>query len=139
MLIDPSTEFGSRVARRLHEERIIWLTTVRDDLTPQPSPVWFWWDGQVFLIYSQPNTPKLRNITQDPNVALNFDGDGHGGNIIVFSGKASIDHDALPAHEVAAYVQKYAEGFKRIQMTPEGFSRAYSVAIRVTPTSLRGH
>ncbi|MFQ5612516.1 MAG: hypothetical protein ACE5H9_10325 [Anaerolineae bacterium] len=39
--IDLSTEFGLRVARRLREERIIWLTTLRADQTPQPSPVWF--------------------------------------------------------------------------------------------------
>ena len=59
-MIDLSTELGARVARRLEQELIIWLTTVRVDGTPQPSPVWFLWADQSLLIYSQPNKQKLR-------------------------------------------------------------------------------
>jgi len=55
-MIDLSTDFGARVARRLDDEIMIWLTTVRADGTPQPSPVWFLWIDQSILIYSQPNT-----------------------------------------------------------------------------------
>lgn len=138
-MLDLTTEFGSRVARRLDEERLIWLTTVRADLTPQPSPVWFLWDGESFLIYSQPNTQKLRNIARNPKVALNFDGDGHGGNIVIITGEAHIDEQAPPAHAVAAYVERYQESMKRIHMTAESFAQAYSVALRVKPTSVRGH
>src|SRR5438132_1268065 len=38
-LPDPSTPFGERVARRLREERLIWLTTVdaRGQLAVQPA------------------------------------------------------------------------------------------------------
>ncbi len=139
MLIDTMTEFGARVERRLREEPVIWLTTVRDDLLPQPSPVWFLWDGESFLIYSQPNTPKLRNIAGRPRVALNLEGDSLGDNIIVISGEARIDADAPPAHQVPAYAEKYRPGIARIGMTPEQFSQAYSVAIRVRPTAVRGH
>ncbi len=39
--LDTSTEFGARVARRLGDEHIVWLTTVRRDQAPQPSPVRF--------------------------------------------------------------------------------------------------
>jgi PPOX class probable F420-dependent enzyme len=138
-MIDTATPFGARVARRLQEERIIWLTTVRSDGTPQPSPVWFHWDGQTFLIYSQPDTPKLRNIAQNPTVALNFDGDGRGGDIVVFTGRAEITEEAPPAHEVAEYLDKCRQAIARIGMTPEAFAQAYSTAMRVTPTGLRGH
>jgi PPOX class probable F420-dependent enzyme len=137
-MFDQSTEFGARVARRLHDEWIIWLTTVRADGMPQPVPVWFLWDGQTFLIYSQPDTPKLRNIARNPKVALHFDGDGQGGNIVVFNGEARVDPQAPPADQVAAYVEKYREAIAQIAMTPESFARSYSVAIRVTPTRLRG-
>ena len=58
MELDLNTEFGARVERRLREEIVIWLTTVRTDLTPQPSLVWFLWDAETMLIYSKPNTPK---------------------------------------------------------------------------------
>src|SRR5947199_7063493 len=132
MQLDTSTEFGARVERRLREDRVIWLTTVRPDGTPEPSPVWFLWDGETFLIYSQ-HTRKLRNIEANPNVALNFDGDGMGGNIIVINGQAEIASDAPPANEVPAYVQKYQQGFTRLGVTPESFAQSYSVPIRVTP------
>jgi PPOX class probable F420-dependent enzyme len=91
------------------------------------------------LICSQPNTFKLAHLEANPHVALNFDGDGLGGDIIVFTDEARLDPAAPPAHQVPQYVEKYRPGFERIGMTAEGFAAAYSVALRVTPTSLRGH
>jgi len=32
--------------------------------------VWFFWDGEEFLVYSQPRRQKLRNIERDPKVGL---------------------------------------------------------------------
>ncbi|MBI3978338.1 MAG: TIGR03667 family PPOX class F420-dependent oxidoreductase [Chloroflexi bacterium] len=139
MQLDTTTEFGSRVARRLREEPIIWLTTVRSDGAPQPSPVWFLWDGETILIYSQPNKQKLRNVARNSKVALNLDGNGQGGDIVVIEGEARVAPAAPPANEVAAYLEKYRDHISRIGMTPAGFAQAYSVPIRVTPTGLRGH
>jgi PPOX class probable F420-dependent enzyme len=139
MQIDTSTPFGQRVGRRLNEELIAWLTTVRPDGTPEPSPVWFLWDGAACLIYSRPNTPKLRNIDRSPRVSLNLDGDRRGGDIVVMTGQARIDPDAPSADRVGAYVAKYAERIKGIGLTPDRFAQAYSVAIRFTPERLRGH
>ena len=50
--LDLSTDFGQRVARRLREERIIWLITIDAQQVAQPVPVWFWWDGETILIYN---------------------------------------------------------------------------------------
>ena len=137
-MIDLSGAFGARVASRLAEEIVIWLTTVGADGTPQPSPVWFLWTDQRFLIYSKANKPKLRNIERNPRVALNFDGNGRGGNIVVITGEARIDPQAPPANQVAAYLEKYRNDIARIGMDPESFARSYSVAFWVTPTALRG-
>ena len=139
MQLDLTTDFGKRVERRLREDTIIWLTTVRRDGTPQPTPVWFFWEGETILMYSQPNQQKERNIAHSPRVSLNFDGDGHGGNIIVLTGEARIVPDAPLATDVPEYVAKYAEGIKGIGMTPESMAQAFSVAIRITPTDVRGH
>ena len=62
MRIDTGSQFGARAARRLKDELIYWLVTVGPDGAPQPSPVWALWDGATLLIYSRPDTPKLRNI-----------------------------------------------------------------------------
>lgn len=138
-MLDTTTEFGRRVERRLKEERIIWLTSVDADHQPQPRPVWFLWDGETFLIYSRPKTHKLSHIARNPMISLHLDGDGKGGDIVVFSGEAHIDPNAPAADEVSAYVDKYEAGFKRIGMTAKEFAHGYSVAIRIKPTSLRGH
>jgi PPOX class probable F420-dependent enzyme len=139
MQIDTTTDFGKRVERRLREEAVVWLTTVRRDGTPQPTPVWFLWDGESVLMYSRPNQQKQRNIERNAKVSLNFDGDGHGGNIIVISGEARIVADAPPATEVPEYVAKYAEPVKQIGMDPDSFAQTYSLAIRITPTGVHGH
>jgi len=139
MQIDTTTDFGKRVERRLREETIVWLTTVRRDGTPQPSPVWFLWEGESVLMYSRPNQQKQRNIERNPKVSLNFDGDGHGGNIIVITGEAKVVADAPPATAVPEYVAKYAEPIKRIGMDADSFAQAYSLAIRIILTDVRGH
>lgn len=138
-MIDQSTEFGQRVARRLAEERIGWLTTVDASGAPQPRPVWFLWQEDSLLIYSRPGTRKLEHIARNPRVSLHLDGDGQGGNIVVFSGVAAIDGAAPPADQVPAYVEKYSSGIERIGMTAQAFAQVYSVAIRVTVDRLRGH
>lgn len=139
MEIDTSTDFGARAAGHLADDTVVWLTTVGPDHTPQPSPVWFLWDGETVLIYSQPGTPKLRNIAARPRVSLNFDGNGQGGDIVVVTGDAWVDADSPPGNEVPAYVEKYTNGLQSLGMTPDQFAQAYAVPIRVRPTSLRGH
>lgn len=139
-MIEMKTEFGARVERRLHDEAIAWLVTVRADGTPQASPVWYLWDGAEFLIYSQPNTPKLRNIARNPKVGIHLNGDPRGNDIVIFTGEARVDPAAPPAHEVPAMVSKYRDSLRAVGST-EAFARTmygYSVAIRVKPTRLRG-
>jgi PPOX class probable F420-dependent enzyme len=138
MLFDPSTEFGQRVERRLREEAIIWLTTIDSTGRPQPRPVWFIWTGQDFIIYTRPEGRKLSHIQNNPHVALHFDGDGRGGNIIVFLGEAQVEQGQPPADAAAAYVEKYREGMKRLGMDPARFTSEYSLTIRVRPVKLRG-
>ncbi|HLZ09759.1 MAG TPA: TIGR03667 family PPOX class F420-dependent oxidoreductase [Chloroflexota bacterium] len=138
MIIDLTTEFGARVARRLQSDEIVWLTTVRPNGTPEPSPVWFYWDGATFLVYSHPGKVKLQDIAANPRVALNFNSDETGDDIVVFTGDAREDRSVPPANKFKEYLAKYEKPIVRIGMTPESFARAYSVPIRVTPTKVRG-
>lgn len=138
-LIDTSTEFGQRAERRLHEERLAWLTTVDAAGTPQPVPIWFLWDGDdSILLYSKPDTPKLRAIDRNPRVSVHLDGNGQGGDIVVATGEASVSDDP-PAHDLPAYVDKYAALIERNRWTPEQFAADYSVPIRVRVRRIRGH
>ena len=67
---DTTTDFGRRVERRLRDEYLVWLTTVRADGLPQPSPVWFLWDGETVLIYSQPGKPCKHRAQPEGVAAL---------------------------------------------------------------------
>jgi PPOX class probable F420-dependent enzyme len=71
--LDTSTTRGAHAAQRLHDELIVWLTTVRPSGQPDTVPVWFLWDGTTVLIYSRPGQAKLRNIAHNPRVSVVLD------------------------------------------------------------------
>lgn len=135
---DTSTPFGARVEQRLNDEQIIWLVTTGKDGTPQPNPVWFLREGDTLLIYSRPATPKLHNIARSPNVALHFNTDSHGEDVVVLNGTAAIIESPTPSSAVPAYQAKYGAGIAGLGMTPQSFAEAYSAALRVTITKVRG-
>jgi PPOX class probable F420-dependent enzyme len=139
-VIDESTTFGKRAARRLREEIIGWFTTVDGTGTPQPVPVWFLWDGdRSVLFYSQEMTAKLRNLRRNPRCSLHLDGNGRGGDIVVLLGEAHVSHDDPPANQVPEYVKKYEDAMDRNGWGPVDFARLYPVPIRITLKRLRGH
>ena len=129
--IQPST----RVQKRLDGDVVVWLTTVGSDRRPHAVPVWFWWDGHSFLIYSIPGQ-KVRDLEANPNVQLHLNTDRSGDLVVRFDGVAQILADHAPAYRVAKYLAKYRERIKGYGWTPKGFSDQYRVAIRVRPTRL---
>jgi PPOX class probable F420-dependent enzyme len=139
-MIDAKTKFGRVAVKQLREEYFIWLTTVDATGTPQPRPVWFIWENDSFLIYSQAKAHKLKHIRKNPQVSLHFNSADAKGEqrIIVFAGKAHIDRKAPPAHKHRAYMKKYGADIIGLNPTPEEFAGEYSVAIRITPAKLRG-
>jgi PPOX class probable F420-dependent enzyme len=138
-MIDFSTDFGRRIKRRLEQEYFVWFTTTGTDLNPQPRPVWFIWEQESFLIYSQPGAHKVAHVKLHPDVCLHFNCDARADeDVTIILGRAQIDPAAPPAHEVPAYLEKYAGGIAGLDMTPESFSREYALAIRVKPTKVRG-
>lgn len=133
-----NSKFGRRVLRRLKSEKIIWLTTVGPEGTPQPRPVWFYWDGTSILIYSQPQAHKIQHIKRQPRVALHLNTDAEGGDVAVLLGMASVAGDAPPADKHPGYRRKYREGIAGLGMNPTTFAQDYSVALRIQPAKLRG-
>jgi PPOX class probable F420-dependent enzyme len=138
LLPDPETEYGRRVRARLSGEAVIWLTTVGVDGTPQPNPVWFFWQQpSSVLVYNRPDAKRLSHIARNPRVALHLDGNGHGGDIIVLAGDAAVA-DEPPPHEHPDYLGKYQASMIRVSGKAEQFSLEYPVAIRIDVTSIRG-
>jgi PPOX class probable F420-dependent enzyme len=138
LTLDTSTEFGSHVEKRLDHDTLAWLVTVGPDGTPHPTPVWFLWNGREFVLSSQPDKPKLRNIAANPRVALHLDSDGQGGNIVIVTGTARIDPAGHSDAEREAFVPKYADHLDRLGVAYDEFVASYSVTVRITPENLRG-
>ncbi|MCA9907348.1 MAG: TIGR03667 family PPOX class F420-dependent oxidoreductase [Anaerolineae bacterium] len=132
VLIEP------KFSRVIEQVEYMWFTTVRADGQPQPTPVWFIYDGTTFLIYSQPTAQKIRNLTANPKVALSITISADAEEFLVIMGDAALDRSAPAPSQNAAYMRKYADSIPAINMTPESFDAMFSLAIRVTPTRIRG-
>lgn len=140
LTIDENDSFGARAAAHLREDPVAWLTTVGTKGAPAPNPVWFLWDGaDSLLVYTLPDSDRLRHLEANPQVSVNFAGDGRGGDIVVLSGTAAPAPGEARADENPAYRAKYDELIVRIGHTAASFADRYSVPVRVTLTRLRGH
>ncbi len=140
MVLDQDTEFGARAARRLRDETLAWLTTVDGAGRPQPTPVWFLWDqadGSV-LVYSDRRAKRLEHVANNPRVALHLDGNGRGGDIVVLTGQMAVTDDPPPAQH-ADYLAKYGKLIGHGWSSAEEFAETYSVPLRMTGISVRGH
>jgi PPOX class probable F420-dependent enzyme len=137
-MIDENSEFGARVARHLREETIVWLTTVTPSGAPLPRPVGFLWDGgQNVFVYSQPGA-RIRNLSRNPKVTLNFRGDASGGDIVILTGIAHVDESRPIAGLNAPWVAKYATTWEHAGMTAESFSERFNVPVHIRITAVHG-
>ncbi len=118
---------------RLKKDLAIWLATSGRDGRPHAVPVWFWWDGESFLIYSVPGQ-KVRDIEANSNVNLHLNTNPEGEDVVRVDGTAKVVAGHAPAYKMPAYVRKYRELMKGYDWTPRAFSVLYHVAIRVRPT-----
>jgi PPOX class probable F420-dependent enzyme len=91
----------------------------------------------VVSVYSQPGA-RIRNIAANPNVTLNFDGDGYGGDIVVLAGTAHVEADAPGADADRAWLDKYSAEIELIGMTPASYAARFSVPIRIRLARLDG-
>lgn len=116
----------------------VWLSTVRADGMPQPTPVWFIWsaDRTSLLVLSLPQgQQKLTNIANNNKVAINWSSNT-GWPYVVVMGTAKVD--ALTEDEKVAYIAKYDKGIRELNMTPESFIETYNAVLRITPERTRG-
>jgi PPOX class probable F420-dependent enzyme len=124
---------------RDHLERdvVAWLTTVAPDGRVQSSVISFLFDEGRLYFYSQPGTPKLRNIGHSPLVSFHLDTDPYGDHSFIVEGTAVIDRTIVPLAENERYVAKYTEPHAHWGMDFDETGRAFSVPIRIVPTRVR--
>jgi PPOX class probable F420-dependent enzyme len=135
-LLDPTRPEDQHIAERLRDDLIVWLTTVRPDGRPHMAAVWFLWEGDTILIFSQPNQ-KVRNLRANPSVALALDDTKTGGDAITIEGQAELLPAGTISPEYQPFAAKYAAKYAEMQWSPADMAQAYSQAIRITPTRFR--
>lgn len=139
MPVDFTTKLGKQAEQWLREQSLIWLVTVRADGRPQPSLVWFLWDGSEVLIYSMPDAAKVRNIRTNPKVGMHFNSSADGEEVVIFWGDARISSYDPRADQNPAYRRKYDDTglIKAIRTTAEKLAEEFSLPIRIRLTNLR--
>ena len=135
-MLDLTKERDAHIDKRLRAELMMWLSTVRPDGRPHLVPVWFLWDGETILIFSQPNQQKLRNLQHNPNVVVALDTAGQGDDTVKIEGKAELLDDPKVSTALPAYAEKYKQRLELYGWTGEAMAQDYSQAIRITPTKI---
>jgi PPOX class probable F420-dependent enzyme len=130
-------ESAAWARRHLAEDVVGWLTTVAADGRVQSSPVSFLWDGETVLVYSKPETPKLRNIAAIPQVSFHLNTDEYGDQVLIIEGTAEVDASAPLWIDNPAMVAKYREPLAHWELDERETSRDFSSAIRIRPTRVR--
>ncbi len=133
-MLDLTKEKDAHIDKRLRAELMMWLSTVRPDGRPHLVPVWFLWDGETILIFSQPNQQKLHNLQHNPNVVVALDTAGQGDDVVMVEGKAELLNDPWVSASLPAYAEKYKQRLVLYGWSGESMAQDYSQAIRVTPT-----
>ena len=136
-MLDVTTEWGQHAEQRLRSNIIGWLTTVGSDGRPYTVPVWFLWDGNTVLIFSQPEKQKVRNLRKNARVTLALDETKQGEDVVIVEGTAELLESPDINATLPAYVEKYGAMMKDMNSSPESMAADFSVGIRLTPTKFR--
>jgi PPOX class probable F420-dependent enzyme len=128
-----------KAQQRLTDEPIGWLTTVSAAGRPSTAPIWFYLeDDGTLTIYSKDPSVRVVNLTDNDQVTLHLEGDGHGGAIVVLNGTAVIDKSMQPASSHQAFIAKYQTYLDDYGWSAQDFAQAYPTPIRMTITTVRG-
>ena len=136
-MLDVTTEWGQHAEQRLRSNIIAWLTTVGSDGRPYTVPIWFLWDGNTVLMFSQPQKQKIRNLRKNARVTLALDDTKQGDDVVIVEGTAELLDNPEISVMLPAYVEKYGALIQDMGWTPESMAADYSLGIRVTPTKFR--
>lgn len=133
-MLDLNKPKDAHVDERLRKEPIIWLSTVRPDGRPHLVPVWFLWDGESILIFSQPGNQKMRNLEQNKNVMLALEAAEQGEDVVMIEGKAALLEKSNETMNLPDFAEKYTALIKAMNTNAEELAKSYSEGIRITPT-----
>ena len=125
---------GAWALEHLEQDVVAWFTTVAPDGRVQSSLISFLHDGPDVFFYSQPGTPKLRNLAHSPLVSFHRQSDPYGDHSLIVEGTAVIDATFPPVDAHELYPAKYREPHAHWGRDFAQTSRDFSVPMRIRPT-----
>jgi PPOX class probable F420-dependent enzyme len=121
----------ARVRPMLHEERVVWLSTVRPDGTPHLVPTWCWLFGEALVVFSKPGAAKVRNLRANPRLMIAVGDPEDDFAVGLIEAEATrMDDAAIPD----AFFAKYATELGPGRLDAATFRQLYTLAIRIVPT-----
>ena len=121
----------------IEHDAVAWLTTMAPDGRVQSSPISFLRDGADLFFYSQPDTPKLRNMAHSPLVSFHLQSDPYGDHWLIIEGTADIDPTIPPLDAHERYQAKYREPHAHWGLDFTQTARDFNVPIRIQPMRVR--
>jgi len=124
---------------REHLERdvVAWLTTVAPDGRVQSSVISFLYNRGELFFYSQPDTPKVRNIAHSPLVSFHLQSDPFGDHYLIIEGTAVIDIEIPPLDVHERYRTKYREPHEHWGLDFTETAKEFSTPILIQPSRVR--
>ena len=110
------------------------FTTIRPDGSPQVTPIWYEYDDGEFYCWVEASTVKVRNIRQNPNVALCIATHDEPYKYVVAEGVCEITRDGVTERAYSISIRYY--GVDRGKQFARENLGGGSVLLVVTPTKL---
>lgn len=118
----------------LDHDVVAWLTTGAPDGRLQSSVISFLYDGAALYFYSQPGTPKVRNLAHSTRVSFHLQSDPYGDHWLIVEGRAVIDQTIPQLDANGPYMAKYREPHEYWGLDFAQTASAFSSPIRIRPT-----
>ena len=127
------------IAERLKREATVWLSSIRPDGRPHVVPVWFFWDGLVFDLFSKPTAQKVRNVREHPDVMIGIGEPDEEWDVELVEGTATALSQPTADVVSPALFDKYATAMQRAGLDRDTYVRVYSQPVRIQPTRFVGY
>lgn len=140
-MLDRTDPLQAQTQERLESAEYGFLITVRPDGRPHAIPVCFLYENGSILIFSLPDSVKVRNIRANPQVSLALESFGFEDYFsVVVDGIAELVDEPSNWLQYPPYDAKYRNLSQRIfgsDHVPEEYAAQFSQAIRITPVKIR--
>lgn len=116
------------------------VATIKQDGSPQLTPVWFHWDGEVIRFSITKDRVKYPNLCRDPRLAICIDsGQGRDVGYVTIYGEAELNDRPEEILEPIRRIRRRYQGEERAaQTTVDELSAAQRVLVSVRPHRMVG-